>query len=75
MSEKACPAGAQWDGLVNACVQSGPEINDGSRTESRAEAATSGECRLSAGGPQTQKHLDLTETWFTLLIGFLEAPS
>lgn len=55
MSEKDCPAGTQWDTLVNTCVQSGPEINDGSRTETKVEAATSGE-------PQTQNHLGLTET-------------
>lgn len=65
MSEKDCPAGSQWDALVNACVQSGPEINDGSRTETRAEAVTSGES-------QAQNRLHLTETWFTFLISFLE---
>lgn len=69
MGGKDCPPGEQWDTLVNDCIQSGLEINDGIGAETRAEAATSGESQPSAGG---RKHK--TTLICGLLIGFLEAP-
>lgn len=49
--------GCQWDNLVKACVQGDAKMNDESRTETRAETATSGEVSSPRWGPQTHNHL------------------